>query len=279
MITEKVKKQLIKKTSNVNIDTKKYREHLISFLNYIVTNGDINTNTQNFYHSANYGLNSLQYRYSTANWNLNISPCWKIDINDLTKFGEGPVYLLIGGNIVVGNNKFEDYSLSVCLVIKGSKTFPKSANSINSESCCLSSKFKDCERVVRRFHFDIDIDSKLETPNSHLQIGGIFNPGYAPETLNNLHYCFDHYLEIPRLQYPPVDLIILIDMILRQFKTKIGQKILKDGTWLKLVKKSQCIMFNDYYKKIQEHLNRDYSKTDERYNWTLNDFLCGGKLQ
>jgi len=267
-----------KKTSKVNINTSEYKDHLISFLNYVASNGDIDQSAQNMRQSASFNLQSLHRRYGSANWQFNTKPCWKIDVCDKEKFGDYPTYLLIGGNIVVGGGTFQKYSLSTSLVIRGSKSVPPSTKGINMESCCLD-RHRDYNRIVRRFHFDIDNPSKCKTPYSHLQVGGEFNPSYAPPAPQpGYHYCFDHYIEIPRLPYPPIDMVILLDTMLRQFETKVGENILSDGTWLKLVKKSQILMLNDYYMMIQSHLVSDYPKSDEWYNWTLNDVLCGGKL-
>ncbi len=118
----------------------------------------------------------------------------------------------------------------------------------NVNSCCLD-RYAGKKRIVRRFHFDFQPYD--EFPASHLQYGGKFKSG----DVGDCHYCLEHTLDRPRVHFPPMDLLLVLDLFMRQFQ--IGLKIFgKDKGWIELLKCSETTWWTDYFKDIAGHFNR-----------------------
>jgi len=98
-----------------------------------------------------------------------------------------------------------------------------------------------CKRVMSRFHFDIkctDTQRHLE-PFSHFHIGG--------DSEGN-EFCWLHNkIEIPRFPNPPMDLILLSELILASFFPSQSQELRDDPFWKHLVKFSQNCFLKPYF--------------------------------
>jgi hypothetical protein len=170
-----------------------------------------------------------------------MEPPWLISIVNDENFRDHPGYLLIGGKIEVRNCLFTFYSFSLCIVING--------------------------KIARRFHFDIDTgNGKATKPQCHMQYGGEahelnFNPG--------LDYSLHPWMEKPRLPFPPLDIVLLLDFTLAQINTSLGPKFTKEANWKNLVKNSEKLRLKEYYDQIYQYLgNSDNDKL------TLFEKLC-----
>lgn len=145
---------------------------------------------------------------------------------------------LIGGRMVFRKGVLIYYTFSVCIVFATVNHIPSaSGKTINIESCCLDT-CKDNKRIIRRMHFDYQPE---DHPNNrfHMQIGGEFPNN--ERSYQDLHYCFEHFLERPRLPYTGFDFIRLLDYMIREFNTPLI-KWRKDPQWNKLVKQSESLL-------------------------------------
>lgn len=225
---------------HINCD-REYKNHLQVFFEYIFNNGDINVKCPQISGYAKRIFSKLKSYKDDANWSLSIDPPWIISIENDKDFRNRSAYLLISGKVEVRNAAFTFYSFSVCIVIDS--------------------------KIVRRFHFDVDTGiSTILKPKCHMQYGGkAFEQNFMPD----LNYSVDPGIKKPRFPFPPIDIILLLDLALRQFGTSIGQKFVEEAFWKSLVKQSERIRLNDYYYQIQQYF--DNLNADKR---TLFEKLC-----
>lgn len=146
--------------------------------------------------------------------------------------------IVIGREIEVGNNEFKKFNFYVSII---RNCFSSNKSKSKYISCC-EGFCKNDSSVVRRFHFDISIRiPEIFETKSHLQFGGICHEqsAFFEYYGSNLHYCLDNRIDIPRLPYPPLDIITLLDIFLRQFNTSIDYTFEKKKEWIDLVRKSE----------------------------------------
>jgi hypothetical protein len=167
---------------------------------------------------------------------LSIAPPWRIPITDDKDFRDHPGHLLLGGKIEVRNCRFWFYSFALCIVTNNN--------------------------IARRFHFDIDTGKgKAIKPKCHMQYGG--EAKHELRYYPTLNYGLEEWMSTPRLPYPPLDIVILIDFLLRQINTPLSQKFAKEPNWTSLVRKSEKLRLKEYYNQIHGHLahSNDNSRT------------------
>ena len=103
-------------------------------------------------------------------------------------------------------------------------------------------------RVMLRLHFDRS-DPDQEAPVFHLQIGGHpRNPQrelcWFPETVN-----------IPRLLYPPMDLVLASEVVVANFFPSLFERLLETGEWTSLVNHSEAFLLESFYRKCHNECN------------------------
>lgn len=203
-------------------------------------------------------------------WSINITP-FEIPIKNLKLRSHQPTFL-IGGVIIGRGDEITWSSLSVCVTFtsKSSRTLGTNVDEgcpgLNVSSCCIS-HCDNKKRIVRRFHFDYQPHER-DKPTSHLQYGGKVPGVLFPD----IHYCLEHFLENPRIHYPPMDLVLILDVMLREFDTPIT-KIKEEPNWKSLVKKSQELWWKDYYTLCYQYCSTNQKETihERMYNetWTF----------
>lgn len=204
-----------------------YKGHLEKCFKYIFNNPTINAKCHSISGAAKRAYNKLKTTRSNADWALKIEPEWIIPIEKDRNFQNSSAFLLIGGIIRIRNFRFTRYTFSVSIVTKND--------------------------IVRRFHFDVDTgDFKILKPICHMQFGG---KAHETNSYPNLNYPLDPLIEKPRFPFPPIDFVLLFDLLLRQFNTVIGRKFVEEHNWKKLVKESEKYRLRDYYVQIQQYFN------------------------
>jgi hypothetical protein len=115
-------------------------------------------------------------------------------------------------------------------------------------------------RVIVRFHFDCRAPNVTKPePFYHLQVGG--------NALDEENCWFPEQLEIPRFHFPPMDIVLLSEMVLVNFFHQPSENLRKKPEWVSLVRKSQDAfqmryfdLFDSYFKNTSNtllgHLNR-----------------------
>jgi len=106
----------------------------------------------------------------------------------------------------------------------------------------IKSKGEDSggKRVMLRFHFDRRAPNvEHPEPLYHLQVGGI--------TSDNENCWLPKKVDVPRFLYPPMDIILLFELVLINFFHKDYEKIREKPEWIKLVRKSQEFFQRPYF--------------------------------
>ncbi|MDO7226654.1 hypothetical protein Q5M53_10410 [Acinetobacter baumannii] len=131
---------------------------------------------------------------------------------------------------------------SECISVDFEKTFPF----INLDICIVIKNLD--EEPVSRWHFDLA--NKKESgmmqsgPLTHVQYGG-HNPGFRH---------LDHALKVPRLNHPPMDIVLLCEVVVSNFFPSKWDLIRENPSWCDAVSTCQRICYSDYFKKIIQTL-------------------------
>lgn len=106
-------------------------------------------------------------------------------------------------------------------------------------------------RVMLKFHFDKKcVDTTISEPKYHFHVGG--------KSENEECYWHPDELELPRLPYPPLDIIILCDIILMNYFPDHYKKLKEENPdWFKLVKNSQKLFQKEYIKNVLDSITND----------------------
>jgi hypothetical protein len=109
------------------------------------------------------------------------------------------------------------------------------------------------KRVMLRFHLDKrDPHVRKPEPLFHLQVGG---------TARDEENCWLHKsIDVPRFYHPPMDIVLVSEFILVNFFDTESENLRKRPEWRSLVRKSQDIFQQDYFKDCVNHI-RDTAST------------------
>lgn len=240
------------------IETAQYRKQILKTLEFIMNNSDFASLSGDQAKLVYIAYSKLTATTSDE-WHFKIAQL-EIPISNDELVKHDPT-LLIGGIIEGGADSVIRTSFSLCVTFTtDSSNLEKSTNissgaSLNVDSCCLN-MYRDKKRIVRRFHFDSHFADNIK-PTSHIQYGGKFPDN---ERHRDCHYCLEYFLENPRFHYPPMDLVLVLDLILREFETPL-KKWTRENYWRGLVFKSQELCWKDYWNKSIGHINRLSGRT------------------
>lgn len=113
----------------------------------------------------------------------------------------------------------------------------------------VRSKFAETgQRVMVRFHFDRRAKHVTRPePIYHLQVGGV--------ALENENCWFPKQLDIPRFHFPPMDIVLLCELVLMNLFHKSSRNLREKPEWKKLVMKSQNAFQGSYFNKFYSYVN------------------------
>ena len=248
------------------IQSRAAQSNILEALNFIVCNSDFASLAEEEYPGLTSNQRgSLLSAYSKlksdnpSKWHFEV-PQLEIPVLDEKLRSQHPT-ALVGGITEAEGGEVTYSSLSICITFTtetgtaDSGAITDTSSGLNLCSCCLPA-CENRKRIVRRFHFDHQPDESNKPP-SHIQYGGVF-----PENNTTLgwHYCLEHFLENPRLHYLPMDLVLLLDLVTREFNTPL-RKWTHELAWTNLVLKSQNIWWSEYWDWIARHLSRHNGPT------------------
>lgn len=118
------------------------------------------------------------------------------------------------------------------------------------DSELVSDQFDETKRrVIVRFHFDRrGTKANKPEPIYHLQVGGV------AEAQEN---CWFPNLKVPRLQFPPMDIILLSELVLVNFFHEDSRGMREKPEWKHLVIKSQKAFQDKYFQDFHSYPNSD----------------------
>lgn len=133
-------------------------------------------------------------------------------------------------------------------------------------------KDEDSDKLIRKFHFDYAApvnDTRQKVPVFHLQYGGQLSPktGESGKKGDKL----DTWLSLPRLNFFPINLALLLDTMFCEFRTVDTHKIVEDNDWRSLIYDNELLLTRNYFNNIYNHLN---SQNHKKGN-LLRDFCYG----
>lgn len=251
-------------TNNKNVVA--YKRHLEKSFTYIANNDIINENCSNLTNYARSILSKLKSSRETK-WSYKIDPPWLIPILRDRNFRKDNASLLLGGIMSVDESQLK-YSFSTTILVFPTGETPDFDDPLiaSSISCCERYNY-DKNIAIRRFHLDVSEGvPKILEPKSHLHLGGyIYQEEY--DHIQNLHYCGYSSIAIPRFPNPPLDFVLLIDFLLRQFNTIIEKRFVEDPNWRNIVKMSEKFRLEQYYISIMKYF-------EIKNNRTLFETMC-----
>lgn len=237
------------------------QSNILEALSFIYCNSDFASLTEEEYPGLTsnqtgslYSAYSKLKKINPSKWYFE-APQLEIPVLDEKLLPQHPT-VLVGGITKAEGGEVTYSSLSICVTFttEAASADPSAiaatAGDLNLRSCCLPA-CENKKRIVRRFHFDHQ-PNESNKPPSHLQYGGIFPEN---DTTLGWHYCLEHFLENPRLHYLPMDPVLLLDLVIREFKTPL-HKWTQESDWRDLVLKSQNIWWSDYWNWLASHLGK-----------------------
>jgi len=112
-------------------------------------------------------------------------------------------------------------------------------------------------RVMLRCHFDL-ANPKQEGPKYHLQFGG--------EAQSDEVWWLPGIVDLPRINFPPMDLILIGQLIAANFYKEEYERIRNEIEWIGTVRESQKIFLKDYYQLCLTEINSDNILLDRLWN-------------
>jgi hypothetical protein len=106
-----------------------------------------------------------------------------------------------------------------------------------------------CRRVMSRFHFDVKSSNTKRhlEPFSHFHIGG---------ESEDQEFCWLHNkIKIPRFPHPPMDLILLSELILASFFHDESEELRNDPFWKDMIRFSQDCFLKPYFTECNHVIN------------------------
>lgn len=106
------------------------------------------------------------------------------------------------------------------------------------------------KRVLVRYHFERRSQKvKKPEPIYHLQVGG--------HALEDENCWFPKKLDIPRFHFPPMDIVLLCELVLVDFFPEESENLRKNPEWRSLVIKSQEYFQRRYLDNFHTYLSKE----------------------
>lgn len=138
------------------------------------------------------------------------------------------------------------------------KSVRQKSNSFNHEMVSYSLELCDGDKLIRRFHFDYAISAhktNQKVPVFHFQYGGNLSSHLKKHQIKD--GLIESWLSAPRLNYHPLTLALLLDIVFHEFRTVETHKISEDTNWRALVRKNEELVVIPYYENIAHFIGSD----------------------
>lgn len=124
--------------------------------------------------------------------------------------------------------------------------------------------------LLRKFHFDFDLNSlkRNDKPIYHIQYGG--KPTPMLTELNIDIKDINPWLSSPRINIPPTNLAIMLDVLFTEFPNETTAKIQEDPCWRDLIKTNEEFIFKEYYRGITRFFSNEHTS-----NFLFREFYYG----
>jgi hypothetical protein len=138
----------------------------------------------------------------------------------------------------------------------------------------LAGKGDDKDKIIRKYHFDFakpTIKTEQRVPTFHLQYGGSLSEGFGEYDGQYL----SKWLSVPRLNFAPVNLALLLDILFCEFDCKETNDLVQDREWRKLIYDNEVFISTKYYESIQSHIqSEDYAISNLIRDYCYNEKIA-----
>jgi hypothetical protein len=138
----------------------------------------------------------------------------------------------------------------------------------------IAGKNEDENRLIRKFHFDFALPSqnvRQPVPVYHLQYGGKISPEIEKMGLTSDK--LDHWLSLPRLNFPPVNIAIMLDVLFCELRVQETHELVESDEWRTLIFDNERFLSRYYFENINGHINSQAYRKE----LLIRDF-CYGKV-
>lgn len=109
------------------------------------------------------------------------------------------------------------------------------------------------QRVIFRCHFD---KARVTgEPLFHLQYGGTQKGKLINGSKLIKEYYWHPNIPVPRIPFPPIDLVLAVEIILENFFPRKFNELQSDYKWINMIKQSERMFLENYFKKCYETIN------------------------
>lgn len=194
------------------------------------------------------------------NWSFQLEPYLVFNLKSKRDFSDGRGQARLGGNIVVQDGEYQNFSSSLILAIQHPENededLPAGLN-----HCCVDNAAEEISsrhtfyHILERIHWDIGTGDEQDKnkPVSHVKIGGELGSPAFDTDCEQWHYCPNH-LDKPRIPHPPMDPILVLNMIIEQYDSP---ESFNQHQWAGIVSEGESILWNPYYEATHGMANYD----------------------
>ena len=142
----------------------------------------------------------------------------------------------------------------------------------SSYALTMYQKEADEFQLMRKFHFDFVPQTKFEDkkPIYHLQYGGTATPKIKTLGVDDKNII--PWLSVPRLNYSPINLALLLDVIFCEFPNETTISITERSEWRDFIKMNEELILKDYYSRM-----RDFFQNKHKSDFLFREFCYGKK--
>jgi hypothetical protein len=163
----------------------------------------------------------------------------------------------------LSHTNIDNLRLKFSIKLKGDgKKIPNYEDPLNSLEFNIwifgTNKNNPSSELFYSLHFDRHIEgenpSKEIHPIYHFQFGGRKIDDNATDRGQAL------FMDVPRIMYHPMDIILGIDFLLSNFFPKVWEKFKKNGTYNNIMQKYQSYFVYPYFKTITKHFEESITQ-------------------
>jgi len=214
---------------------------LLAVLRYLTRSKPIASYAKTLLTSSSIAVKQLE-KASQDVWNIVMQP-WTLEVKGAARRGQQDCTQIVMGAVIKAAGGVLTYqSIPINVVVKP-RCFA------HDPPWCTRPADSSSATSTRRLHFDFDA-AVSKWPKHHMQIGG---NAQELRTAGNYHYAVAEDPSEPRVPAPSLDLVLALDLVLREFDTSL--ELPQDVEWRKLVFRSEELCLTPYFTKLLAHLN------------------------
>lgn len=227
---------------------KRYRENLKDCLEFISSNAKLSkTIDSRVISQIKASIRQLAPTTKLKSLEISLDP-FELNVDDLINCCHiTNSHLSIGGEVKFDSSGYFFQALSLCFIAMPSSDISNE----NGYSLCKMDNGKSY--IIRRFHFDIDVEQNNgDRPIFHLQYGGNIHD----KQKSTHQYELISSIDLPRIPTLPLDLIQTLNLVFSQVNTNISSAF-REPRWRNVVLENDKIWDDAYFSVIRNRGNKE----------------------